>query len=294
MNTQPTQPLLARVLSVAFVSSLLAVTASAQTFVDDFNGTSFDTNTWYPRVTSGSATVSDGLARFATGALTTSQRAFVVSKNFYNPFDGPLTVSFNNLTLSGTPTADSPTWGNAFYAAVGRASTDLGAPLDNTVSGRYTAVGADYVTALGLNVRRSDSNVVLQIVDRGAASHTTTTLTLSAVPTDVIWTIDGSDGTGKWSVSLTGATFTDSGLGVASGSFIKFNENELTVEGGVVSRLAFGAINVGPVVAVTGVTLDSVGVSATAVPEPSAYGLLASALIGGFVVSRRRHANRQA
>ncbi|MFH1500199.1 MAG: PEP-CTERM sorting domain-containing protein [Verrucomicrobiota bacterium] len=286
MKTTTPTPLLRHALRCVVLACLLAAPASAQVVLDDFNGTAFDSATWYPRKTSGTAIVADGLAQFTTGALTTSQRSFVVSNNSYSPFAAPLTISFDSLVLTGTPTADAPTWGNAFYAAVGLAKTDLGAALDDSIAGKYTAVGADYVTALGLNVRRSDSNVVLQIVDRGANAHTTTTLTLSAVPTDIIWTIDGSGGTGTWSVNLTGATFTDTDLSSATGTFIKFNETELAVGGGSVSRLAFGAINVGPVLEVTGVTLDSVAIGA--VPEPSSYALFASAFVGGVVVLRRR------
>ncbi len=282
-----------RALGVAVVSSLLAVSASAQAIFDDFNGTAVDTAIWYPRLTSGSIVQNDdSLIRFTTGVLTTSQRAFLVSNSINNnPFAGALTITFDNLTLAGTPTADQPTWGNAFYAAVGRASTDNGAALDNAVAGKYTAVGGDYITALGLNVRKSDTATLLQIVDRGAANHTTASFNLSGTPTDIVWTIDGTGGIGSWSVMLTGATFIDTGLSSASGSFIKFNQAEFDASGTSVSRLAFGAINVGNVVDVTAVTLDSVTLST--VPEPSTYALLASAFVGGLVIYRRTRQTRR-
>ena len=279
-----------RALEAAAVAGLLfiATAASAQTLFDDFIGSSVDTATWYPRKTSGTIVQNDdSLIRFTTGTLTTSQRAFLVTNSINNnPFAGALTITFDNLTLAGTATENEPTWGNAFYAAVGRASTDDGAALNDTVAGKYTAVGGDYITALGLNVRKSDTATILQIIDRGAANHTTASFNLSGTPTDIVWIIDGTGGIGSWSVALTGATFTDTGLSSASGSFIKFNEAELDAAGTSVSRLAFGAINVGPVVDFTAVTLDSVTLST--VPEPSAYALILSGLVGGLILVRRR------
>lgn len=279
-----------RTLGAAIFAGLLftATAASAQTLFDDFVGSGVDTAKWYPRNTSGSIVQNnDSLIRLTTGTLTTSQRALLVTNSSnHNPFAGALTITFDNLTLGGTATEGQPGWGNAFYAAVGRASTDNGAALDSAIAAKYTAVGGDYITALGLNIRKSDSATTLQIIDRGAANHTTASFDLSGTPTDIVWTIDGAGTVGSWSVTLGGATFTDTGLASVTGSFIKFNEAELDAAGTDVSRFVFGAINVGNIVDFTAVTLDSVTLST--VPEPSAYALIFSGLVGGLALVRRR------
>lgn len=282
----------------ALTFALLAPLAPAQTLVDQFTGTSIDTATWYPRATTGTVTVSDGKLRMTNGSTGSSQRAFVITQSSeMNPFVGALNLTFTGLTLSGTAVepggsvteSQAASWGNAFYAAVGRATGDLGT-LDTTISGRYTAMGADYVTGLGLNIRQSYSAFTLSIVDRGLTNHTTQNFTLSGMPTDVVWNIDGTGTTRTWSVTLTNATFTASNSNTVSGTFVRFNQAELDANtdplvNDYVSRLAFGAINVGNVQTITGVTLDSVALN---IPEPSAYAALAGAFMGAFALARRR------
>lgn len=268
----------------------VAVHAQLTPPFDDFAGTGLDTTTWTSRSTHGSGLVSvnNSIATLdvAAAAITSGQRTTLISNySSLNPFAAPLTITFGGLTVSNTP-ADptNAAWGNSFFAAVGRANADLGT-LDSTITNNYANVGATYVTALGLIVRQASDAVHLQVIDRGTANHTTASFTITAVPTDLVWVIDGAGTTKTWSLQLVGATFTDTGLADASGTFSRFNEAELDTGESLVSRLAFGAINVGNVGTGTVVTLDSV--STTAIPEPSAFALLASLLIGGAVAGRR-------
>lgn len=285
----PARPSLRRALGAAALAVLLGAPASAQTLVETFDGAAIDSATWYARKTSGTIAVSGGLASLTVGALTTSQRALLVSQDSFNPFDAPVTVTFDNLTLNGSPSTGQPTWGNTFYAALGRANADAGT-LNDTIAANYSAVGNSYLSALGLNVRRSDTAVTLSLIDRGSTTHTTANFTLSGVPTDIVWTVEGdADGVGgSWSVSLTGATFVvgETTPSSMSGTFLKFNEAELLNSGTPVSRLAFGAVNVGTVVTATGISLDSVSVGA--IPEPASFALLVSGFVGAAAISRRR------
>jgi PEP-CTERM putative exosortase interaction domain len=285
MNTHDPSSLLRGAVLAAFASGLLASSASAGILFDDFDGGAVDGAVWAVRSTSGSATVGDGAITFALASTSTSQRSLVVSRAMdFNPFAEKLTISFGGLVLGGSSAEDQPNWGNTFYAGVGRASVDTGGELTTTVLNGYSNVGNGYESALGLNVRRSDTAVILAIIDRNSENHTTTNLTLSGVPTDVVWEIDGAAKT--WSITLTGATFSDSGDASATGSFYRFNETGLLVSEDIVSRLFFGAINVGNLVDPTTVTLDSVGVGA--IPEPAGAALLASGLVGAAVITRRR------
>jgi len=287
--------------TLAFLAATaLATSVSAQVTLleDNFDGVSVDAATWTTRTTSahvgGGVSVNAGSVVLDVGNVTsTSQRSTIISNAAtINPFANEITLTFSGLTVNDVPytggifSGNPPTevapnpaaWGNAFYAAVGRANTDNGTLA---VAVKYTAVGGDYISALGLTMRQSVDSVVLQVVDRGAGNHTTTSFTIDAMPTQITWVIDGA--AGSWSLEL------DEGLPSAlslNGTFVRFNEAELIAGSETISRVAVGGVNVGYVGEGTVATLDSLSVSA--IPEPSTYALFASAFICGFVVLRRR------
>ncbi len=272
MSAYPTR----RRLLLLLAASALAFTGQVQAepITDDFPGGSVNASIWTSRITAGSGiiTVSDGTLTLGPGIPNASHRAKLISNTAgLDPFTEALTVTFDGLTLAGTATPGQPDHGNAFYAAIGRSKADTGT-LDPGVTAQYSSVGGDYAGALGLLVRRSDTAVVLSILDRGDNNHTTTSHTLDAVPTRIVWQVDATGGSSTWSVTVTGATFTESSTTVVNGTFHRFTRSELEVAGeesvSHVSRLAIGAINMSAVVTPTVVTLDAVSAIGPVAPPP--------------------------
>lgn len=266
----------------------------AQDLDENFVGNAPDPARWTSRVTAGSSgvvSVADGKLTLGSGVTSSSQRATLVSNTSgLDPFHRPLEIVFDGLTLGGSPSIDQPVAGNTFYAALGRASADAGS-LDSVVAAHYSAVGGDYAGALGLNIRRSASAFVLSVIDRGSGNHSSADHALDGAPTALTWTIDGT-GTAPftWSVTISGASFTEGHATRREGSFSRFAADSLAVGGARVARLAFGAINSGAVAAPTLVTLDRVALSGPAEPPtlpprrelPWTVGVnLASAAFGG-------------
>lgn len=260
----------ARFLAVTSAALALAFACPAAEFTDEFAGAGIDTDTWTTRVTanSGSVTVADGVLTLGAGVTSSSHRATLVSNaTDFDPFAARLEIVFDGLTLGGIPADGQSDWGNTFYAAIGRVSTDAGT-LDPALAAKYTAVGADYAGALGLSIRRSDTATVLTLTDRGAGNHTAQNHALNGVPARLTWTLDAVGNTAVWSITVAGATFLSGDPSRREGSFTRFTAAGLSTGNARLGRLAVGAINSGAVLQATRATLGSVAVAVVSSSEP--------------------------
>lgn len=294
MTTKTKYPITSIIRATRFgaISILFAVSLHAQGLTDHFTGSEINTSIWETHTTHGpgSASVDNSIVTLdvGPGATTSGNRTALISrKSDFNPFANELVIRFNGLTINNSP-ADpgNAGWGNGFYVAVGRADGDTGS-LDADAKNKYANVGGSYVSALGLTLRQSESAFYLQVIDRGMGNHTTTSFTLSNAPTDLVWTIDGTDFNSSWSIELTGAVFSDTNLNTINGSFYRFTEEGLdTGDNNLISRLALGAINIGNVGDASIATLDSVSV----VPESASIALIFAGAAIVIVLLRRSNA----
>ncbi len=275
----------------------LAATAGAQTLLsDDFTGDALDASVWTLGSNGGlgTAAVSGGSLALDVNQETNSARtAIATDAHAFNPFSSALTVSLNNISLGGDPGTSF----NSLYSVIGRLPTDVGGAANAGLAASYSAGGA-YGTggAFGISLLGFSSAYRLQILDSGSsATVQQTQVTLSGAPTDIVWTVDGTNST--WSATITGATFTGlltnqlfttiDNTTTISGSFSNFTEAGITSGEDIVSRLILGANNG------TGVTDGAIANfgSVSVIPEPSAFALLTATFIGGVVATRRRRRN---
>lgn len=257
----------------------LATDLPAATLIDD-DFTTIDTaSTWTITNTAGAfpaASAFPDLLRLYVSSANTSQRSFITSQaSNINPFTNALTVSMNGLSSYNNAPINSGI--SMFYAMVGKTNSD-------TIANYYASPGTTNFTsegALTLTIQRAAGNAyALQVFDYGAATGTSSLFSLSAMPTDVAWSIDGA--TQTWSVTLTGATFSDLSSS-KSGSFTNYTND-------AISRLTLGTINYGGAngdYSGAGYYLDSLNV--TSVPEPSVAFLIGLGLPALFVLRRWNH-----
>ncbi len=291
MNPHPPKfhvaQLLAAILLAAFVQS-----ASAQvTFLQDSFAT-FNTNTW-TRANTGSATngVSGGFLQMNAVLLSSDQRAVVISTaTNLNPFvTQDFTMTFSNLTIGGTPTVGTSNnngAANLFYALLGNANNSGNtAPANgtgNTYNPGNSATLAGYLSvSIAQRVDLLNAPFTQILIDDKGASNAAINFVLSGTPTSFTWAINGTNKT--HTLSLIGATFTNTGLSTLTSSFSNFSSAGLSSG----SYLAMGAMNrFGTVTTATTVSLDEVLV--TAIPEPSTLALLTIAGVTGLVMLNRR------
>ena len=265
--------LLASILLVAFVQS-----ASAQvTFLQD-SFTTLDTNTW-TRANTGTATsfVTNGSLILDARETGASQRATLISKaTNFNPFlTQKITMTFSNLSITGTNGSGA----NGFYAFLGNTTGGVGTG-NNYYPGGASSSNASYL-AVQINQRTNSPFTQLVFDDRGATASSGA-LSLSATPTSFIWEINGTNNT--YTITLTGATFTNTGLSTRTATFSNFTS--LGLSSG--SYLAIGGINSSIVTSKTIASLDDILVTAAVIPEPSTVALLTIAGVTGLVMLNRR------
>lgn len=292
-------------------TSLLSETFSVDTAV---NQSLNDSNWTFGRtVGTSSATVSSGRLALSIPTTTASRVAIVSDATSYNAFQTPMRVDLNGISLTGAESGLK-----SFYAVVGRLGTDQGGEISAVDGGNMYNAGANYTagaanyggggTAFGISLNMSsaydtvatnDSVYRLQILESGAALGQLQ-FSLTGMPTDISFILNGVSN--SWSLSLTGATFSSalvnsmgagfnsatflSGSSTISGSFVNYTDARMLVGGDYVSRLVIGANNGATVTNGVYATLDGVAVSA--IPEPSTYAAIFGAVVGAFVIYRRR------
>ncbi|AHF90290.1 hypothetical protein OpiT1DRAFT_02705 [Opitutaceae bacterium TAV1] len=273
-------------LAPAFSSSLRAALVP---FTEEFTGAAVDSSRWteYKSGSNASLAVADGKLTAATTSTGSTNRAVIISKSSaINPFEQALRFSFSGLSISGNP----GTGANAFYALLGNVDSDAAGANFYPTKGPSTGNGW---TSLLIEKKSVDSTDVLQLTVRertAGVSIIDTTYSLSAMPTIIDWTIDGTGTGATWSLTLTGATLTGGSLGTTtsssvSGTFTNFASTHLAAG----SWLALGCFNNGAVATGgTSISLDAVGVAA-AVPEPAQAVALfgVGALAAAGIVLRR-------
>lgn len=292
-------------------TSLLSETFSVDTAVNQ----SLNDSVWTFGRTVGasSATVSGGRLALNVASTTTSRVGIVTDATNYNPFQAPLRVDLQGISLTGAEAGLK-----SFYAVVGRLGTDLGGAISAVEGGNMYNAGANYTagaanyggggTAFGISLNMAtgydtaatnDSVYRLQVLESGAALGQLQ-FSLTGMPTDISFTLNGA--ANSWSISLTGATFSSAlvntmgagynsatfitGASTISGSFVNYTDARMLVGSDYVSRLVIGANNGGTVTTGVYATLD--GVTVSAIPEPSTYAAIFGAVIGAFVIYRRR------
>lgn len=291
----------------ALLAFSLPAAHAATLLSDTFDGTSLNSSLW-----ANGSTGSAGVTTFDSGSITldtnqeTTARNGLLSHNTnINPFAAPLTISLNGLSLTGTP-GTNPI---SIYALVGHLPTDAGGLATGAQASTYSTGGGGYGGvgntggALGLSILQYNSAnpIQLQILDTGYvdgvgsyANPLGGNRVISAIPTDILWTINGVDGT--FSVTLTGATFTtgaEAGTSSISGTFTRFTE--ATLGDNDVARFALGSFNTGAGIIEGGAaTFGDVSITQAAIPEPSTFALLASAFVGGLVITRRQRRAQRA
>ena len=258
-------------LAIAMWSGFMSF-AGAEIIQDNFD--SLNTGTWNDRQSSLGTAPS-----FSSGAMTVSagpgggHKSILLSNStLINPFTAALSVTFSGLMLSGNEGTGNVN--NSFYAIVGRQEADVPDQYkyDRTL---YDADGG----ALGFRLDVNGTGYQLRVDDwgNGAGTAAVGQYNLDAMPTDIIWTIDGE--TGSWGLEVVGATLTGFGVtpGVSgtsdTGTFQYFKAAEFTESD--VSRLAFGALSTGSDTtgaSAAAVTID--GLAVAAVPEPATIGML--------------------
>lgn len=257
-----------------------------------------------------SATVSGGALTLNMNNTGAGRIGIVSDASNFNPFATPLSLSLNGISLNS---ASAETSAKAIYAVVGRLGTDQGGEvtLASNLGANYSAGASGYGgggTAFGISLNMAsgydttatnDSVYRLQVLDSGAALGQLQ-FSLTGMPTDINFTLNGAANT--WSISLTGATFSSvltntmgagyssatfsTGAAMISGSFVNFTSSRLLVGDDYVSRFVIGANNLATVT--TGVIASLDGATVSAIPEPSTYAAIFGAVIGAFVIYRRR------
>lgn len=288
-------------IAALMAASFLSVASAQVTLISDtFDGSSVNTGLWANGSTGslGITTVSGGSISLDVNRQDSARNGLLAHGTNFNPFEAPMTITLNGLSLGGT-TNGSPI---ALYAAVGRLPTDLGGVATGALASTYSAGGGGYYSTgtggvLGVSILKFNTGVhYLQVLDVGGSNGTGTVrnvfgnISLSGMPTDMTWVIDGANT--QFTITLEGATFTGgpgSGTNTVTGSIDHFSETVLDTGSGIVSRFVIGANNTGA----TSITDGAIGTFGevsvvSAIPEPSTYALIASAFICGVVVLRRR------
>lgn len=242
--------------------------------MDTFEGSAPDPARWALGATDGVSplvSVADGRLTLDIAQLAAGRATLLSHSHDHNPFARAFSIRLSGITLSGVGNGTSSA---GAYAVLGRHSTDaVGAATPERAS-KYAVGGGSFAGALGLQVLHYGGAIPwrLQIQDSGPGAVAATNFYLSNPPADIEWRIDGA--TSTYSIVLSGATFTNVPSGtvitesatVATGSFSHFTEAGLVTAGGLVSRLAVGAINNNTVASRAIASFDAVSVSGSSAP----------------------------
>lgn len=234
------------------------VSASAE-FQDDFEF--FDSGLWsaYQYNDAAPPVVSNSVITLRANEIGSSRSVLLSQNNGVNPFLDALDIRFSGISLSGDPGLNE----NDFYAVVGRSDYDFPA--------RYRWDGNQFdenAGALAFRIGLTSSGYRLQVADWGVDGRGIIgQYPMSQMPQDIVWKIDGTGSSGRWSIELVGAIF-GNGDNYVSGTFSNFNAEYFSSND--VSRLAWGALSSGSSVAGdTVVTLDQIGIETVGDPvEP--------------------------
>lgn len=282
----------------ALLAFSLPAAHAATLLSDTFDGSSLNTSTWAFGSNGGlgTSTLGSGNLTLDVNQQANSARAAVLTNSTnFNPFAGALTVNLGGLALGGDPGTSF----NSLYSVIGRLPTDTGGVANAGLAASYSSGGA-YGTggAFGVGLLGFSSSYRIQVLDSGSeVAVKQVQIALSNAPTDMTYTIDGAGAT--WTLSITGATFTGNFLAnglsatqvnanTITGSLINFTEAGITSGEDIVSRFGLGANNGTGVIDGAIATFGDVSITQAAIPEPSTFALLASALVGGLVVTRRQ------
>ncbi|WP_269537100.1 hypothetical protein [Cerasicoccus fimbriatus] len=255
--------------TLVFIAGTLVAAAStqlnAQTTLIDDSFTSFNTTTWTGTSSGGAsnpARVWNG-SRFVVRTQVTSpnpsQYSYMTSNQTdINPFDSALELSVSFDMISNPPLNGAE---SQFFAIVGEADTDSFGNYYPSTSNFNNGSGA-----LVLSISQRTSDFLLELVDYGGGNGSTVgQYEISAMPTNLIWGLDATGGSKNWTISLSGATFSDTGLSDKGGAFNNYSE-------GSVSRLSLGAMNGAgsPGEWTSGTNIYFEDLNVTAIPEPNA------------------------
>lgn len=288
-------------IAALMAASFLSVASAQVTLLNDtFDGSSLNTGLWANGSTGslGITTVSGGSVSLDVNREDAARNGLLAHGTNFNPFEAPITITLNGLSLGGTANGNPI----ALYGAVGRLPTDLGGVATGALASTYSAGGGGYYSGggtggvLGFSILKNSSGAhLLQVLDvggingTGAVTNVFGNVGLSGMPTDMAWVIDGANA--QFTITLEGATFTagpGSGTNTVTGSIVNFSEAVLDTGSGIVSRFVIGANNTGASITDGAIAGFGEVTVVSAIPEPSTYALIASAFICGVVVLRRR------
>lgn len=249
-------------IAICFVSMM--GWAQATTLIsDDFS--TLNTAVWNTSSVN-APTVSGGSLVAAVGTTNVlSHSALVTKATNFNPFTNPITMTLSGLTLGGNPGSGRV----GFYAMIGNMNTTNpdsfyvsgGNPTSNNPYNSGTGLGG----YLGIEVFKTSSSNILKIYDYGN-TNAVAAPTLSAIPTSIALTIDGT--ANLLTISITGATFNSMPGSPSTYSYALqyFNASVL----GSSSSLAIGAVNssYGTSEPTTPASFGIDSILVTSVPEP--------------------------
>lgn len=220
-------------------------------------------------VTNGSAQAAVNTSTDATGTISTFNGA-----DLYDFYSHEVQLSFDVASMTGSTTTER----NVFYVSIGEDPVGNYAP-QNTVLDDGIGLSFEYVASI------STFRIIYSEFVGGAAQIVASVANISGAPTGIDLSYNGTN----LDISLTGATATAIGSAADSGTVGGSNFGvvmaDLSSNIGTYS-IAFGSYNFGTVDAATVTTLNSF--SATAIPEPGSFALLAGMLGAGLVTLRRR------
>jgi hypothetical protein len=220
-------------------------------------------------VVNGSAQAAVNTTTDATGTISTFNGA-----DLYDFYSHEVQLSFDVASMTGSTTALR----NVFFISIGEDAAGNFAPISSVLD---NGIGLSFEYVASTTTFRIFYNEFVNAVEQNAG----VVANLSGAPTGIDLSYNGTN----LNISLTGATATtigNKGIGTIGGSDLGVVMNDLSANIGTYS-IAFGSFNLGNVSAATVTTLNSF--SATAIPEPGSYALLAGILGAGRVLLRRRH-----
>lgn len=217
-------------------------------------------------VGAGSAQAAVNTSTDSTGTISTFN-----GKGLYDFYSHEVQLSFDVVSMTTSTTTNR----NVFYVSIGQDAAGNFAPqhtiLDDGIGLRFEYINGIFRIGYGEFVGGSETDGIVAALD--------------GAPTGIDLSYNGTN----LGISLTGATATAIGnhaeTGTVGGSDFTVTMADLSANIDTYS-IAFGSYNLGNVDAATVTTLNSF--SATAIPEPGSFALLAGMLAVGLVTLRRR------